>query len=97
MVAEMGFDNVSVQQADIFDHHFDPGSFDHIFVCFVLEHLDDPVGALVIMKDYLAINHLLLIRMQRMDQKLIDLQTRLMDVEGNQELLTGTGGFIYDK
>jgi hypothetical protein len=43
---------------------------------------------LVIMKDYLAINHLLLIRMQKMDQKLTDLQTRLLDVEGNQELIT---------
>ena len=50
-IAEMGFDNVSVQQADIFDHSFAPESFDHVFVCFVLEHLDDPVRALVIMKD----------------------------------------------
>lgn len=43
---------------------------------------------LIIMKDYLAINHLLLIRLKRMDEKLTDLQTRLLDVEGNQELIT---------
>ena len=54
-MAEMGFDNVSVQQADIFNHHFKPESFDHVFVCFVLEHLNDPVRALVIMKDLLRV------------------------------------------
>lgn len=31
--------NVTLQQADIFDLPFAPGSFDHVFVCFVLEHL----------------------------------------------------------
>ena len=32
--------------ADIFDLPFDDESFDHVFVCFVLEHLADPLGAL---------------------------------------------------
>lgn len=50
-----------------------------------------------VLKDYTAINHLLLIRMKRMDEKLTNLQTRLMDVEGNQELITTTGGFEHDK
>ena len=45
-VAAAGLDNVSVRQADIFDLPFAPGSFDHVFVCFVLEHLADPVAAL---------------------------------------------------
>lgn len=38
-IKEEGFKNVSFQQADIFRLPFKPGSFDHIFVCFVLEHL----------------------------------------------------------
>ncbi len=38
--------NVHFQQADIFDLPFAAGSFDHVFVCFVLEHLPEPVEAL---------------------------------------------------
>jgi SAM-dependent methyltransferase len=41
-----GFTNVTFRQADIFHLPFAPASFDHIFVCFVLEHLADPEGAL---------------------------------------------------
>ena len=33
-------------QADIFDLPFAPAAFDHVFVCFVLEHLSRPVEAL---------------------------------------------------
>src|SRR5690606_33268965 len=32
--------------ADLFDLPFEDASFDHVFVCFVLEHLADPVDAL---------------------------------------------------
>jgi ubiquinone/menaquinone biosynthesis C-methylase UbiE len=52
-VAEAGITNVHFQQADIFDLHFEPDSFDHIFVCFVLEHLSDPVQALRALKKVL--------------------------------------------
>jgi len=45
-VAAAGLENVSFQQADIFDLPFAPASFDHVFVCFVLEHLARPVEAL---------------------------------------------------
>jgi len=38
--------NVTFQPADIFDLPFEPESFDHIFVCFVLEHLQEPADAL---------------------------------------------------
>lgn len=41
-----GINNVTLQQADIFHLPFPPGSFDHVFVCFVLEHLPRPVEAL---------------------------------------------------
>jgi SAM-dependent methyltransferase len=34
-----GITNVTFRQADIFHLPFAPASFDHIFVCFVLEHL----------------------------------------------------------
>jgi len=39
--------NVEFAQADIFDLRFEAESFDHVFVCFVLEHLARPVEALV--------------------------------------------------
>lgn len=41
-----GLTNVEFQQADIYDLPFPGGSFDHVFVCFVLEHLSRPVDAL---------------------------------------------------
>ncbi len=45
-VERAGLRNVSVREADIFDPPFEPASFDHVFVCFVLEHLGHPAGAL---------------------------------------------------
>ena len=45
-VRARGFANVSFQQANLFDLPFAEGRFDHVFVCFVLEHLADPVAAL---------------------------------------------------
>lgn len=50
-----GITNVMFQQGDIFHLPFEPNSFDHIFVCFVLEHLPHPVKALNILKKYLKI------------------------------------------
>lgn len=49
-VQEMGYKHVTVCQGDLFNLDFQPGSFDHVFICFVLEHLDDPVAALKIIK-----------------------------------------------
>ena len=51
--AEAGLANVQFEQADIFNLPYGPESFDHIFVCFVLEHLSQPVEALSTLKDYL--------------------------------------------
>jgi SAM-dependent methyltransferase len=45
-----GLTNVEFRQADIFALPFGPESFDHVFVCFVLEHLSKPVEALVTLK-----------------------------------------------
>lgn len=47
---ERGFANVVFQQADIFALPFGDAQFDHVFVCFVLEHLADPVGALAALR-----------------------------------------------
>lgn len=41
-----GLGNVAFQQADIFNLPFPGNSFDHVFVCFVLEHLREPEQAL---------------------------------------------------
>ncbi len=43
---EAGLTNVELRRADIFALPFDDGSFDHVFVCFVLEHLTWPAEAL---------------------------------------------------
>lgn len=45
-VRSHGFSNVTFRQGDIFHLPFAPASFDHIFVCFVLEHLAEPGRAL---------------------------------------------------
>ena len=48
-----GITNVQFQQADIFALPFAPESFDHVFVCFVLEHLSRPAEALTILNQLL--------------------------------------------
>jgi SAM-dependent methyltransferase len=45
-IAAAGIGNVTLRQADIFNLPFPPLSFDHVFVCFVLEHLTQPLEAL---------------------------------------------------
>jgi SAM-dependent methyltransferase len=45
-----GLANVEFLLADIFSLPFAQESFDHLFVCFVLEHLSDPLHALVSLK-----------------------------------------------
>ncbi len=48
--ADAGLSNVLFQQADIFNLPFAPESFDHVFICFVLEHLSRPEEALCALK-----------------------------------------------
>jgi SAM-dependent methyltransferase len=48
-----GITNVEFRQADIFELPFDAESFDHVFVCFVLEHLLRPVEALAVLNGLL--------------------------------------------
>jgi SAM-dependent methyltransferase len=50
-----GLTNVEFRQADIFDLPFSAESFDHVFVCFVLEHLSRPLEALGILKQLLKV------------------------------------------
>src|SRR2546422_710440 len=45
-VRSAGFTNVSFQQADVYSTTFAPDAFDHVFACFVLEHLSQPREAL---------------------------------------------------
>ena len=46
-----GLENVDHLQADIFHLPFEPQSFDHLFLCFVLEHLPRPAEALTVLKE----------------------------------------------
>ncbi len=48
-----GLTNVEFRQGDIFDLPFDTESFDHVFLCFVLEHLSRPVEALEALNELL--------------------------------------------
>ncbi len=48
-----GISGVELRQANIFSLPFEPESFDHVFVCFVLEHLRNPVDALVSLRTVL--------------------------------------------
>lgn len=49
-VSSQRFTNVTFQQGDIFHLPFGNGCFDHVFVCFVLEHLPNPVEALLCLR-----------------------------------------------
>lgn len=52
-VEAAGFGNVRFQQADLFALPFERESFDHVFVCFVLEHVARPLEALAKLKEVL--------------------------------------------
>jgi SAM-dependent methyltransferase len=49
-VAAAGMRNVAFRRADILDLPFPDESFDHVFVCFVLEHLARPLDALAALR-----------------------------------------------
>ena len=52
-VLAAGLTNVTFRQADIFNLPFARHSFDHVFICFVLEHLKEPGLALRRLKECL--------------------------------------------
>ncbi|MBT4045520.1 MAG: methyltransferase domain-containing protein, partial [Rhodospirillaceae bacterium] len=54
-VRAAGLDNVTFENADIFDLPFEPASFDHVFVCHVLEHLSQPAQALEALKSLIKV------------------------------------------
>jgi ubiquinone/menaquinone biosynthesis C-methylase UbiE len=45
-IARAGFSNVLFDVADIYNLPYKVNDFDHVFVCFLLEHLSDPLRAL---------------------------------------------------
>ncbi len=53
LAAQEHISNVTFRVADIFDLPFAPQSFDHVIVCFVLEHLKNPDEALIRLKSIL--------------------------------------------
>jgi SAM-dependent methyltransferase len=86
-----GITNVMFRQADLFALPFPEAAFDHVFVCFVLEHLAAPVEALLRLKTMLRPGGTLTViegdhgsayfhprseRAQRAVQCLVDLQAR---------------------
>jgi SAM-dependent methyltransferase len=53
LIEKMNIKNVRFQTADVFNLPFPDESFDHVFICFVLEHLPDPMKALASLKKML--------------------------------------------
>lgn len=53
LINEQGCSNVRFQKADLFALPFRAESFDHVFVCFVLEHLPEPERALTLLRNVL--------------------------------------------
>jgi len=53
LIHSLKIDNVVFQKGNIFKLNFDTESFDHIFICFVLEHLPNPIQALHSLKKIL--------------------------------------------
>jgi ubiquinone/menaquinone biosynthesis C-methylase UbiE len=49
-VREEGFDGIQFKQGDVYRLPFEEEVFDHVFVCFVLEHLARPLDALAELK-----------------------------------------------
>ena len=56
LINSKGIRNVEFQTADIFDLPFQDEYFDHIFLCFVLEHLPNPEKVLEVLKRKLKLN-----------------------------------------
>lgn len=54
-IKEAGILNVSFQQGDIFNLPFESDYFDHLFICFVLEHLTRPIEAISCLKKLLKV------------------------------------------
>ncbi len=46
LIKKENISNVKFQTGNLFDLSFETESFDHIFICFVLEHLKEPLKAL---------------------------------------------------
>jgi len=55
-IAQNNITNVEFIHTDIFDMPFENESFDHVFICFILEHVEDPVKLLKKLKDVLKPN-----------------------------------------
>ncbi|HPI91730.1 MAG TPA: methyltransferase domain-containing protein [Deltaproteobacteria bacterium] len=53
MAVRRGMTNVEFRAADVYSLPFDRGSFHHIFICFVLEHLKSPLDVLKTLKEFL--------------------------------------------
>jgi SAM-dependent methyltransferase len=53
LIRQNGITSVEFRQGNIYDLPFEPASFDHIFVCHVLEHLTAPARALQNLREVL--------------------------------------------
>ncbi len=52
-IRSQGIQNVQFRPADVFNLPFAQESFDHVFVCFLLEHISEPLNALQALKKVL--------------------------------------------
>lgn len=53
-LSALGIDSVRFEVADVYDLPFPPRSFDHVFICFLLEHLSESARALACVRNLLV-------------------------------------------
>ncbi len=98
LIRSLGIENVTFQTGDVFDLHFEPEAFDHVFVCFVLEHLANPLQALLNLKSVLRKGGTITViegdhgsayfyPPSAAAQKAIDCQVKLQTMQGGNALI----------
>ncbi|MFH0975031.1 MAG: methyltransferase domain-containing protein [Spirochaetota bacterium] len=98
LAQSLNIKNAEFRMGDIFNLTFKEESFDHIFVCFVLEHLPDPLKALQKLKKVLRVGGTITViegdhgsayfyPKSEAAQKAINCQVRLQAMHGGNALI----------
>ena len=98
LIRSLKINNVEFHKADIFDLDFPDEFFDHIFVCYVLEHLSNPLEALKSLKRVVKKGGSIIVvegdhgsayfyPYSRYAQEAIDTQIKLQSINGGNALI----------
>lgn len=98
VINDLNITNVEFQIQDICNLSFPQESFDHIFICFVLEHLSNPFDILMYLKNFLRKNGTITViegdhgsafyyPQSELAQKAINCQVKLQALNGGNALI----------